>query len=1047
MQIGCPHCDRVLEFSGENPSFCAYCGKALPRTELSATAAYQPSLTPDPPVVDWGTSEPHPRTVGAYRLIRPLGEGGMGIVYEAEEAGSGRRVALKLVSAEFGGSTETLERFRQEGRLASAIAHPRCVFVLAADEEAGRPYIVMELMPGSTLKDLVDQQGPLEPADAVAKILDVIEGLQEAHRLGVIHRDVKPSNCFLEADGRVKIGDFGLAKSLEEDTHLTRTGLFLGTPLFASPEQIRKDPLNEQTDVYSVAATLYFLLTGRAPFQGSGDAAAILARISADPPPSMRTVRPQISPALDKVVLRGLERQRERRWRTLEDFRRALLPFLPSQLSIAGMGLRLGAYLIDFALLAPVLAVLYLADPESWPLHDVRPDYRRGLVLLANWLPLAVWYLYFFILESRWRASVGKRLLGLRICTPAGGDHPGRLRLALRTLVFTAALELPPLVGDRIRGTPPEAISLNLILFWSSLSGLGLLFLLSTMRARNGYRGLHEWLSGTRVVALPRPERPGLLRPHRPKGNTPTLIRTAECPERVGTFVVEGALHWKGDVRLLLGRDSGLGRQVWIRLRPPAAGPLSSQRQDLNRAGRLRWLTGGRQGGWQWDAFLAPSGWPLTEFIKSQGRLSWPQARPILQQLTAELAQAARDGTLPAPLTVDQVWIQPTGQLQVIDTGPSGAGAAQPGADDQAATFLRQAAVFILEGCQRTQGDATPPIRAPLPDHAVRIVNRLLAAGPSSPILKQVQADLAATQYRPREITPVWRATHLLVLASLWLLPVLFMLAVPVVLTLLPAFSQAGVTLFIEETQENQKDLEVGSLREFVVNGLAPSPVAPLTALVQREADVRLSEQLQQVHGWAADEWKEISQDPRWSNPTGAEVVTHLLRVDRGKKDLNFRRRARELAARGASWQSDPSKSPGSESNWPSFVLVTAASIGAWPVFCICWAFLFRGGWTLWAMGLILLRSDGRKAARWQCAWRSLLLWTPVCGLLGISAGLEIWYGWEESSAASHLWVSWLSWACWGLTAALFPIYAGLALLFPNRSLHDWLAGTYVVPR
>src|SRR5208337_2581168 len=147
---------------------------------------------------------------------------------------------------------ETLLRFRQEGKLASSLAHPRCVFVLAADEEAGRPYIVMELMPGANLDDLVRDKGPLPPEQAIAKILDVIDGLGEAHRLGLVHRDVKPSNCFLEADGRVKIGDFGLSKSLVNDSQLTRTGAFLGTPLYASPEQIRKDRVDLQTDVYSV---------------------------------------------------------------------------------------------------------------------------------------------------------------------------------------------------------------------------------------------------------------------------------------------------------------------------------------------------------------------------------------------------------------------------------------------------------------------------------------------------------------------------------------------------------------------------------------------------------------------------------------------------------------------------------------------------------------------------------------------------------------------------------------------------------------------------
>src|SRR5262245_834874 len=124
----------------------------------------------------------------------------------------------------------------------------------------------MELMLGSTLRDLVKDRGPLPPDFAVAKILDVIDGLLEAHHSGVIHRDVKPSNCFLEPNGRVKIGDFGLAKSLVSDAHLTKTGSFLGTLYFASPEQVRGDPVDQQTDVYSVAATLYYLLIGKAPF-------------------------------------------------------------------------------------------------------------------------------------------------------------------------------------------------------------------------------------------------------------------------------------------------------------------------------------------------------------------------------------------------------------------------------------------------------------------------------------------------------------------------------------------------------------------------------------------------------------------------------------------------------------------------------------------------------------------------------------------------------------------------------------------------------------
>src|SRR5262249_54273507 len=146
-----------------------------------ATAPYtRPQATTDHggPRGD-GRREPPPESVGGYRLVRPLGAGGMGTVYEGEGA-DGRRVAVKLIRPACADPSDAVERFRREGRLAGIIAHPRCVFVLAADEEAGLPYIVMELMPGRTLADEAHQRGPLPVAEAVARILDVIEGLQEA---------------------------------------------------------------------------------------------------------------------------------------------------------------------------------------------------------------------------------------------------------------------------------------------------------------------------------------------------------------------------------------------------------------------------------------------------------------------------------------------------------------------------------------------------------------------------------------------------------------------------------------------------------------------------------------------------------------------------------------------------------------------------------------------------------------------------------------------------------------------------------------------------
>ncbi|MBX6316074.1 MAG: protein kinase, partial [Isosphaeraceae bacterium] len=457
MTLDCPYCHRVLEFSGDRPSFCAYCGKPLGDPQLEVTTPCSPSpgsglpamaAAPQDTPTQAYTLIPRseaagskvPERLAGYRLVRPLGQGGMGTVYEAEEASWGRKVALKILSPEILTSPEAVERFRQEGRLASTIAHARCVFVLAADEEAGLPYIVMELMPGETLQDLVAKEGPLPVERAVALILDVIEGLREAHRLGVIHRDVKPSNCFLEADGRVKVGDFGLSKSLTAESHLTRTGAFLGTPLYASPEQIKGEPVDRRTDVYSVAATLYFLLTGRPPFQGS-DAAATLAKIVSDPLPPVRSLRPEIPAELDRVLLKGLERSRERRWPDLAALRDALIPFAPGRLAMGGVGLRLTAFLIDvhllkFLILTVIGLVRFAASGGRWW------GWLAASHPLIVGLDVAIYLISFGLIESLWGCSPGKWLVRLRV-RGQGAGKPDLPTMGKRVLIFYGISALP----------------------------------------------------------------------------------------------------------------------------------------------------------------------------------------------------------------------------------------------------------------------------------------------------------------------------------------------------------------------------------------------------------------------------------------------------------------------------------------------------------------------------------------------------------------------------------------------------------------------------
>ncbi|MEO2088142.1 MAG: serine/threonine-protein kinase, partial [Gemmataceae bacterium] len=313
MPFSCPRCSRqVIDAADPTapPPFCMYCGQKIrgwsandetlpPVVQPSAVNALL-SFDPDPPAGDepdyavtrsvdadssatdpTASTESAPASVGGFRLMRYIGGGGMGNVYEAEAPETGERVAVKLLSRRLSTNPASVERFRQEGRLASQISHPRCVFVIRADADNGRPFIVMELMPGKTLKDVVDDRGPMKVAEAVTRILDVIDGLIEAYRLGVIHRDVKPSNCFLTDDDRVKVGDFGLSKSLAgstPDKQLTHSGTFLGTVLFAPPEQIRHEPVGYDSDVYAVSATLYYLLAGRAPHQHDS-LTAVLAKV------------------------------------------------------------------------------------------------------------------------------------------------------------------------------------------------------------------------------------------------------------------------------------------------------------------------------------------------------------------------------------------------------------------------------------------------------------------------------------------------------------------------------------------------------------------------------------------------------------------------------------------------------------------------------------------------------------------------------------------------------------------------------------------------
>lgn len=776
MSLSCTRCQRRIDVLGARPSFCPYCGHAL-RGSTAGGASRDSTEHQADETVDYHHGDATvalaaaagpgagpsalPETVGGYRLIRKLGQGGMGSVHEAEELASGRRVALKLMTPEFATSPTAVERFLQEGRLASAIAHPRCVFVLAADQAKGWPFIVMELMPGHTLKDLVESTGPLPQVEAVRKIMDVIEGLQEAHKLGVIHRDVKPSNCFLDGDGRVKVGDFGLSKSLlNSDADLTRTGAFLGTPHYASPEQIKGEPVDARSDVYSVAATLYYLLVGGPPHQASEPTQA-LARIVSEQAPPVRAIRPEVWSALEQVVMRGLERDRRRRYRDLEEFREALAPFLPGGVVWGRFGLRAAALVIDFLITIIITSGLVVAEgllgrPGSTFFSGNRSqgwntELLSGLVTLA----------YYALFEVVGGASPGKRLFRLRVVSATRGGPAGWGESLARLLVYAAIAIVPARVYTLFIAHRRDGIGTILsIRELIQFATLPLLFV--SARARNGYRGLHEIVSGTAVVRIPASYRRRARGAREPADVALHLSRPDGLPAAVGPYRVRGALGWEPGRRLLLGEDQGLGRAVWITMRPAGAASTSDARRAVGRVARPRWLGAGEDGGWSWEAFVAPSGQPLPDLVRDRGTVGWHAARDILEDLAFELDEACRDGTLPGGLTPMSVWVQPDGRLFLIDglIDPHALPAEGLPKDCHgvALDLLRRVALCVLGGDARADGPA--PVGSPVPGHAVAAMERLCGLAPGYAEVAEFLADLDAMREKPPELTDVQKFSH-----------------------------------------------------------------------------------------------------------------------------------------------------------------------------------------------------------------------------------------------------------------------------------------------
>ena len=241
---------------------------------------------------------------GRYRLVELLGQGGMATIYRATDAQLGREIAVKVLRAELGRDPDFVARFRQEAQAAASLSHPNIVGVYDFGTDADGPYIVMELVDGEDVATLLSRNGPLPPRQAARLAAEVAHALAAAHARGIVHRDVKPGNILVSADGRVKVADFGIARAWS-DARITLPGVTLGSVHYFSPEQALGEPTTEASDIYSLGIVLYELLTGRRPWEGDNAAAVAMARVSA-PPPLVSKVRPNVPPVLEAIDRRAL---------------------------------------------------------------------------------------------------------------------------------------------------------------------------------------------------------------------------------------------------------------------------------------------------------------------------------------------------------------------------------------------------------------------------------------------------------------------------------------------------------------------------------------------------------------------------------------------------------------------------------------------------------------------------------------------------------------------------------------------------------------------
>ncbi len=311
MGTKCPKCDT------ENPSDSKYCKECA--TSLPSSKEIPVTKTLETPTEELTTGSTF---AGRYQIIEELGKGGMGKVYKALDTDLKEKVAIKLIKPEVALDKKTIERFRNELKFARKIRHKNVCQMYDLNREEGTHYITMEYVHGEDLKRLIRKMGQMSAGQVISIAMQVCEGMAEAHRLGVVHRDLKPQNIMIDEEGNARIMDFGIARSVK-GKGITGAGVMIGTPEYMSPEQVEGKESDQRSDIYSLGVILYEMVTGRVPFEGDTPF-TVGVKHKSEAPRNPKELNSQIPDDLSRVILRCIGKDKEQRYQSAGEVRSEL---------------------------------------------------------------------------------------------------------------------------------------------------------------------------------------------------------------------------------------------------------------------------------------------------------------------------------------------------------------------------------------------------------------------------------------------------------------------------------------------------------------------------------------------------------------------------------------------------------------------------------------------------------------------------------------------------------------------------------------------------